>query len=90
MGIRDFGEWKSYAAQRFVGILHLTVLNADKTRSAIPAWAKSMIKIGWNIEEPGSVKLKSAVKKECVVHDARHLEFKPRILRIGINLEIKN
>jgi len=53
MGIRDFGEWKSYAAQRFVGILHLTVLNADKTRSAIPAWAKSMIKIGWNIEEPG-------------------------------------
>jgi len=49
-----------------------------------------MIKIGWNIEEPGSVKLKSAVKKEGVVHDARHLEFKPRILRIGINLEIKN
>jgi hypothetical protein len=49
-GIKDFGEWRHYAAQRFVGILHLTVLNADKTRSPVLSWAKSMIKIGWNIE----------------------------------------
>jgi hypothetical protein len=59
-GIKDYGAWKSYAAERFIRILHLTVLNADRTRSAIPTWAKSMVKLGWNIEglasERGEVK----------------------------------
>jgi hypothetical protein len=50
MGIRDYGAWKEYSARRFVGILHLTVMNADRTNSPIPTWAKSMIQIGWNIE----------------------------------------
>jgi len=29
--------------------LSLTVMNADKTRSAIPNWAKERIKTAWNI-----------------------------------------
>ena len=36
MGIKDFGEWKHYAVERFRGTLNLTVAGADKTRSAIP------------------------------------------------------
>jgi hypothetical protein len=50
MGIRDFGEWKAYAVDRFRGILNLTVSNADRTNSAIPDWAKSRIKTAWNVE----------------------------------------
>src|SRR6516164_3421241 len=50
MGIRDFGEWKYYAIERFRGILNLTVANADRTNSAIPDWAKSRIKTAWNVE----------------------------------------
>jgi hypothetical protein len=49
MGIKDFGQWKFYAVERFKGILDLTVKNADKTRSAIPAWAKERIKEAWNV-----------------------------------------
>jgi hypothetical protein len=30
MGIRDFGEWKHYAIERFKGILPLAVKNAEK------------------------------------------------------------
>jgi hypothetical protein len=51
MGIHDFGEWKAYAVDRFRGILNLTVMNADKTRSAIPDWAKERIKEAWNVSE---------------------------------------
>jgi hypothetical protein len=36
-GIRDLDEWKAYAVDRFRGILHLTVKDADKTCSAVPA-----------------------------------------------------
>jgi hypothetical protein len=36
MGIKDPGEFRFYFGQRFKGILDLTVMNADKTRSAIP------------------------------------------------------
>jgi hypothetical protein len=49
MAIHDFGEWKAYAVDRFKGILNLTVMNADKTRSAIPDWAKEQIKEAWNV-----------------------------------------
>ena len=44
MGIKDFGEWKHYAVERFCGILKLTVAGADKTRSAIPYWVKERLK----------------------------------------------
>jgi hypothetical protein len=49
-GIRDFGEWKAYAIERFKGILTLTVKNADKTCSAIPAWSKERIAQAWHME----------------------------------------
>ena len=39
MGIRDFGEWKYYAFERFRSILHLTVRTSLKTNSPIPEWA---------------------------------------------------
>jgi hypothetical protein len=51
MGIRDFGEWKHYAVERFRGVLNLTVLSADKTRSAVPTWAKERIREAWNVPE---------------------------------------
>jgi hypothetical protein len=50
MGIKDFGEWKFYAIERFRSILDLAVMNADKTKSAIPAWAKERIKTAWNVQ----------------------------------------
>jgi hypothetical protein len=50
MGIKDPGEFRSYFGQRFVGNLHLIVKSADKTRSAIPAWAKERIETAWNIK----------------------------------------
>jgi hypothetical protein len=49
MGIRDFGEWKYYAIERFRGVLNLTVKNAAKTNSALPDWAKERIETAWNI-----------------------------------------
>jgi hypothetical protein len=50
MGIKDPGEFRFYFGQRFKGILDLTVMNADKTRSAIPHWAKERIKTAWNVQ----------------------------------------
>ena len=49
MGIRDFGEWKAYASQRFVGILHITVRNSLATRSPIPDWAAEKVRESWNV-----------------------------------------
>jgi len=49
MGIRDVGEWKHYAFERFRSILHLTVRNALKTNSPIPGWAASKVVESWNI-----------------------------------------
>ncbi len=49
MGIRDIGEWKSYAIERFKGILDLTVKSSPQTRSPIPAWAAEKVKEAWNI-----------------------------------------
>jgi hypothetical protein len=51
LGIRDVGQWKHYAMERFKGILDFTLKNADRTRSAIPAWALERIEIAWNIED---------------------------------------
>jgi hypothetical protein len=51
MGIRDVGEWKYYAIERFRSILHLTVRNSLKTNSPIPPWAAEKVKESWNVEE---------------------------------------
>ena len=51
MGIRDVGEWKHYAFERFKGILDLTVKNSLKTNSPIPHWAAVRIRESWNVPE---------------------------------------
>ena len=51
MGIRDVGEWKHYAFERFKGILDLTVKNSLKTNSPIPHWAAVRIRESWNEPE---------------------------------------
>jgi hypothetical protein len=48
MGIRDIGEWKHCAIERFKGILDLTVKNSLKTRSPVPDWASRRIRDAWN------------------------------------------
>ena len=49
VGIRDVGEWKAYAMERFKGILDLTVKNSLKTRSPVPDWAGRRIRDAWNV-----------------------------------------
>jgi hypothetical protein len=51
-GFRDFGQWKHYALERFVGILHLTVRASLRTRSPIPPWAAEKVSESWNVGEP--------------------------------------
>ena len=55
IGIKDFGQWKFYAVERFKGILDLVVKNADKTDSAIPDWAKERIKTAVNVQDAQEV-----------------------------------
>jgi hypothetical protein len=54
MGIHDVGEWKAYAIERFKGVMHFTVKNAEKTNSAIPDWAVMRIKAAWNVDKADS------------------------------------
>lgn len=49
MGIKQFGEWKKYAVERFKGILELTVKSSLQTKSPIPDWASDRIKEAWNV-----------------------------------------
>jgi len=49
MRIRDVGEWKYYAFERFKGILDLTVKDSIKTRSPVPDWASAKIRNAWNV-----------------------------------------
>ena len=49
MGIKDLGEFKAYAIERFRGILDLTVKSSLQTRSPIPDWAASKIREAWNV-----------------------------------------
>jgi transcriptional regulator with XRE-family HTH domain len=49
MGIKDVGEWKAYAIERFKGILDLTVKSSLQTRSPIPDWAAEKVKEAWNV-----------------------------------------
>ena len=49
MGIKQFGEWKKYALERFHGILELTVKSSMQTKSQIPEWAAAKVREAWNI-----------------------------------------
>lgn len=49
MGIKQWGEWKKYAVERFHGILELTVKSSLQTRSPIPKWAADKVCEQWNI-----------------------------------------
>ena len=50
MGIKDLGEFKAYAIERFRGILDLTVKSSLQTRSRIPEWAAEKVKEAWNVQ----------------------------------------
>ena len=49
MGIKDLGEFKAYAIERFRGILHMAVKTSLKTNSPIPPWAAAMVIEAWNV-----------------------------------------
>jgi hypothetical protein len=49
MGIKDVGEWKTYAIERFKGILDLTVKSSLQTRSPISDWAAEKVREAWNV-----------------------------------------
>ena len=48
MGIKNLGEFKKYALERFRGIIDLTPKNSLQTRSAVPEWAAVKIREIWN------------------------------------------
>ncbi len=49
MEIKDLGEFKLYAVDRFKGILHMAVKTSLKTNSPIPEWAADRVREAWNI-----------------------------------------
>src|SRR5262245_50798319 len=49
MALKDIGEWKAYAMERFHGILTMTMKNSLKTRSPVPEWASRRISDAWNV-----------------------------------------
>jgi hypothetical protein len=49
MAFKDAGEFRAYFIERLHGVLSLTIKAADKTNSAIPAWAKERIRTTWNV-----------------------------------------
>jgi hypothetical protein len=49
MGIKDLGEFKLYAIERFKGILHMAVKTSLKTNSPIPPWAAAKVIEAWNV-----------------------------------------
>jgi hypothetical protein len=49
VGIKDVGEFKKYAVERFKGILDLTVKSSLQTKSPIPDWAAAKITEAWNV-----------------------------------------
>jgi hypothetical protein len=50
-GIKTVGDLKHYFAERFKGVMFLTLKNAGKTNSPVPPWALERIKIAFNVEE---------------------------------------
>src|SRR5258707_11135428 len=55
MGIKELGEWKAYAVERFKGILDLTVKSSLQTKSPIPDWAAAKVKEAWNVHSPDTM-----------------------------------
>jgi hypothetical protein len=51
MGIKDLGEFKFSAIERFRGILHRTVKAAIGNNSPIPPWAESRVIEAWNVPQ---------------------------------------
>jgi hypothetical protein len=49
MEIKDLGEFKAYAIERFRGILHMAVKTSLKTNSPIPPWAAAKVIEAWNV-----------------------------------------
>jgi hypothetical protein len=49
MGIKDLGEFKHSAIERFRGILHTVVKSSIKTDSPIPPWAATQVIEAWNV-----------------------------------------
>jgi hypothetical protein len=52
MSIKDLGEFKFSAIERFRGILHATVKSSRRTDPLIPEWAAVQVIEGWNIPTP--------------------------------------
>jgi hypothetical protein len=50
-GFKTVGDLKHYFADRFKGVILLTLKNAGKTNSPVPLWALERIKIAFNVEE---------------------------------------
>jgi hypothetical protein len=48
MGIKDLGEFKAYAIERFRGIVFAAVKTSRKTNSPIPPWAEAMVIESWD------------------------------------------
>jgi hypothetical protein len=49
MGIKDLGEFKFFAIERFRGILHATVKASIRSDPPIPDWAASKVIEAWNV-----------------------------------------
>jgi hypothetical protein len=49
MSIKDLGEFKFSAIERFRGILHQTVKRSIGSNSRIPPWAESKVIEAWNV-----------------------------------------
>jgi hypothetical protein len=49
MSIKDLGEFKFSAIERFRGILHATVKASTRSDPPIPDWAAAQVIEGWNI-----------------------------------------
>jgi hypothetical protein len=49
MGIKDLGEFKHSAIERFRGILHATVKTSIRSDPPIPDWAAARVIEAWNV-----------------------------------------
>jgi hypothetical protein len=49
MGIKDLGEFKFSAIERFRGILHATVKSSLRTTPPMPKWAAAKVIEAWNV-----------------------------------------
>ena len=52
MGIKDLGEFKLYAVDRFRGIVYAAVKASRKTNSPIPTWAEEQVRLVWDASTP--------------------------------------